>query len=74
MTVADDLARMAAAQQKADEVIARVAEPVDGERLLTVSVSDPATGQRLATGFVNYGELRRKLHLVNQRSEHPLPK
>lgn len=48
-----DLDRLTAAQAKADEVIAAVAEAPEGW-LLRVSVTDPETGQRLATGFVSY--------------------
>ncbi|MFG3476447.1 hypothetical protein ACGF3K_14445 [Streptomyces sp. NPDC047980] len=49
-----DLARLRAAQAKADEIIRTVCESPDGPLLLRVSVTDPATGQRLATGFANY--------------------
>lgn len=49
-----ELARLTAAQAKADEIIRAVAETLDGPLLLRVSVTDAATGQRLATGFVNY--------------------
>ena len=48
-----DLDRLIAAQAKADEVIAAVAEAPEG-RLLRVSVTDPETGQRLATCLVSY--------------------
>lgn len=69
-----DLDRLMAAQAKADEVIAAVAEPIDSGRLLRVAVTDVETGQRLATGFVNYERMLRRLRVVNDRSEHPLPK
>lgn len=49
-----DLARLIAAQAKADEIKRTVCESPDGALLLRVSVTDAATGQRLATGFVNY--------------------
>lgn len=49
-----DLARLAAAQAKADELIASLAEAPDGGPLLRVAVTDVETGQRLATCFVNY--------------------
>lgn len=49
-----DLARLTAAQAKADEVIGAIAEPLDGGPLLRIAVADAATGQRLATGFVAY--------------------
>jgi predicted homoserine dehydrogenase-like protein len=52
--VTADLARLAAAQAKADEVIGSVAETPDGGQLLRIAVTDVATGQRLATGFVTY--------------------
>lgn len=48
-----DLARLKAAQAKADAVRASLAEAPDGPHLL-VAVTDPETGQRLATCFVNY--------------------
>lgn len=47
------LARLRAAQARADEVIAAVAEVPEG-LMLQVAVTDPLTGQRLATGFVAY--------------------
>ena len=49
-----DLARLTAAQAKADELIATIAEAPDGGPLLRVAVTDAETGQRLATGFVTY--------------------
>ena len=49
-----DLERLTAAQAKAEEVIAAVAEPIDSGRLLRVAVTDVETGQRLGTCFVNY--------------------
>lgn len=68
-----DLARLTAAQPKADEVAAQIAEAPDAGPLLRVAVTDVETGQRLATGFVNYQAERmmRRLHAVNYRSEHP---
>lgn len=48
-----DADRLMAAQAKADEVAAQVAEVPDGS-LLRVSVTDVETGQRLATCFVAY--------------------
>lgn len=49
-----ELARLAAAQAKADEVLRTVAEPIGGGLLLRIAVTDAETGQRLATGFVSY--------------------
>jgi hypothetical protein len=72
--VSAELDRLRAAQAKADEVIRAVGEPAGPGPRLRVAVTDVETGQRLATGFVNYGELSRRLRLVNQRSQHPLPK
>jgi hypothetical protein len=48
-----ELARHAAAQAKADEVIRSVAEAPDGP-LLLVTVTDLETRQRLGTCFVTY--------------------
>lgn len=48
-----EVARLLAAQAKADEVVASVATAPEG-RLLRVSVTDVETNQRLATGFVSY--------------------
>ncbi|MEV0556264.1 hypothetical protein AB0I27_22780 [Streptomyces sp. NPDC050597] len=53
-----DLDVLRAVQAAADRVIEAVAEPLDGGRVLLVSVTDPATGQRLATGFVNVPPVR----------------
>jgi hypothetical protein len=61
--VTADLARLTAAQEKADEVIRQVAEAPDG-LLLRVSVTDVETGQRLATGFVTYEPAPALLRLV----------
>jgi hypothetical protein len=52
--VSADLDRLSAAQAKADEVAARIAEAPEPGRHLRVAVTDPETGQRLATFFVNY--------------------
>ena len=49
-----DLARLTAAQAKADEVIRAVGEPIDGRPMLRIAITDPETGNRLATGFVSY--------------------
>jgi nicotinamide mononucleotide (NMN) deamidase PncC len=49
-----DLARLMAAQAKADELVAAIAESPDGGPMLRVAVTDVETGQRLATGFVTY--------------------
>jgi hypothetical protein len=46
--------RLAAAQAKADKVIAAMATPIDGRPMLRIAVTDPETGNRLATGFVAY--------------------
>ncbi|MFI1166531.1 hypothetical protein ACH4UM_23745 [Streptomyces sp. NPDC020801] len=69
-----EIKRLSAAQKKADEVIAKVAEPIDSGQLLRVAVTDVETGQRLGTCFVSYERMMRRLHAVNDRSEHPLPK
>lgn len=60
-----ELERQIAAQARADEVIAAVAEAPDGP-LLLVAVTDPETGNRLATGFVTYQVDRRPLRLVTR--------
>ncbi|MEU5247310.1 hypothetical protein AB0G81_24970 [Streptomyces asoensis] len=49
-----ELARLTAAQSKADEVIRAVGTPVDGRPMLRIAVTDPETDTRLATGFVSY--------------------
>lgn len=59
-----DLVRLSAAQAKADEVVASVAEAPDSDRLLRVAVTDPETGQRLGTCFVNYQTEGPQLRLV----------
>ena len=48
-----DLARLLAAQEMADRIVAAIGESPDGVLLLRVAVTDDATGQRLATCFVN---------------------
>jgi hypothetical protein len=53
VTVTADLARLTAAQAKADEVVAAIAETPDGP-LLGVAVTDLETNTRLATCFVTY--------------------
>ncbi|MER5584088.1 hypothetical protein ABT090_20950 [Streptomyces asoensis] len=58
-----DLARLAAAQEAADQVIAAVATPVDGRPMLRIAVTDPETNTRLATGFVAYDVDGRARHL-----------
>ncbi|MEU9444639.1 hypothetical protein AB0D42_27910 [Streptomyces sp. NPDC048304] len=58
-----DLELLTAAQAKADEVIAAIAETPEPGRHLRVAITDPETGQRLATCFVNY-ETARSLRLV----------
>lgn len=68
-----DLARMRAAQAKADQVVRTVADFDGGSspRLL-VAVIDPETNTRLATGFVAYQSAGRpgcpSLHLVREAS------
>ncbi|WP_405888833.1 hypothetical protein OG762_36765 [Streptomyces sp. NBC_01136] len=57
-------ARLAAAQAKADELIAAIAETLDGAPLLRVAVTDPETNTRLATGFVTYQTDGAPLRLV----------
>jgi len=52
--VSADLARLEAAQSKADEVIRTLGEPIDGRPMLRIAVTDPETNTRLATGFVSY--------------------
>ncbi|GGW98872.1 hypothetical protein [Streptomyces chartreusis] len=69
-----ELERLMAAQAKADEVVRQVAEAPQAGPLLRVAVTDVETGQRLGTGFVNYDRMMRRLRVVNDRSEHPLPK
>lgn len=59
-----ELARLAAAQEKADAVICAVAETVEAGPLLRIAVTDAETGQRLATGFVNYQVDGPQLRLV----------
>lgn len=54
MTVTADLARLTAAQAKADELVRTVADTPDGGPLLRVAVTDIETGQRMATCFVTY--------------------
>lgn len=49
-----DLARLTAAQAKADAVVRAVGEPIDGGPRLRVAVTDVETGNRLATCFVSY--------------------
>ncbi|MEU8902164.1 hypothetical protein [Streptomyces mirabilis] len=49
-----DLARLTAAQAKADELIAAIAETPDGGPLLRVAFTDPETNTRLGTCFVTY--------------------
>lgn len=57
-------ARLTAAQAKADEVVAAIAEAPDGGRLLRVAVTDVETGQRMATAFVTYSVDGAPLRLV----------
>lgn len=49
-----DLVRLSAAQAKADELAASIAEAPEPGRHLQVAFTNPETGQRLATVFVNY--------------------
>ncbi|MFF4536572.1 hypothetical protein [Streptomyces aureus] len=58
-----ELARLTAAQAKADEVVRSVAEVPEG-LVLRVSVTDPESGLRLATGFVTYSVDSTPLRLV----------
>jgi hypothetical protein len=53
VTVNADLARLQAAQVKADAVVRALAEAPDGPHLV-VAVTDPITGNRLGTCFVTY--------------------
>ncbi|MCX5253595.1 hypothetical protein OOK27_05330 [Streptomyces canus] len=48
-----DLARLMAAQAKADEIARTVGESPEPGRHLRVAITDPETEQRLATCFVN---------------------
>ncbi|MFD1277412.1 hypothetical protein [Streptomyces kaempferi] len=48
------LARLKAAQAKADAVVRMVADTPDSGPMLLVTVTDPETGDRLATCFVTY--------------------
>lgn len=59
--MATETERLAAAQAKADEVIATVAEAPEGARLLRVTVTDVDTDLRLAVCFVNYQTDRPRL-------------
>jgi hypothetical protein len=58
-----DLARLAAAQAKADEIVRMVGEMPDG-LLLRVAVTDVETNTRLATCFVTYQADSSVLRLV----------
>ncbi|MFG3585083.1 hypothetical protein [Streptomyces sp. NPDC047990] len=49
-----DLARLRAAQAKADAVVRAVADTPDGGPMLFVAVVDPETNTRLANCFVSY--------------------
>lgn len=49
-----ELARIVAAQAKADEIARAVGETIEGGPLLRIAVTDPVTNTRLATCFVNY--------------------
>ena len=59
-----ELARHMAAREKADQVIAAVAEAPDGGLLLRVSVTDVDSGEVLATCFVNYQPNGTRLQIV----------
>ncbi|CAM5602685.1 hypothetical protein [Streptomyces coeruleorubidus] len=61
-----DLARLTAAQAKADAVVRQVGELPGAGPLLRVSVTDVETGQRLATCFVNYEPEPTPLRLVRE--------
>jgi hypothetical protein len=61
--VTADLERLTAAQTKAYELVAAIAEAPEPGRHLRVAITDPETEQRLATCFVNY-ETARSLRLV----------
>lgn len=63
-----DLARLMAAQARADEIARRVGESPDGDRLLRVAVTDVETNTRLATCFVNYQPDAPMLRLVGDES------
>lgn len=58
-----ELARLKAAQARAGELVAAVAEPLTDRPHLVVSVTDPETGQRLATGFATFN-VAPVLHVV----------
>ena len=59
-----ELARVTAAQAKADDIVRTVGEMPDGP-LLRVAVTDPVTNLRLATCFVKYRPGTSVLRLVD---------
>lgn len=59
-----NLDRLTAAQSKADELKASIAENPEPGRHLRVAITDPETGDRLATCFVNYSVDGSHLRLV----------
>ena len=62
--VTADLDRLTAAQAKADELVAGIAEAPEPGRHLLVAITDPVTQQRLGTCFVNYATTGQHLRLV----------
>jgi hypothetical protein len=64
--VSAELARLTAAQAKADQVVRAVGETPDLGPLLLVAVTDPETNTRLATCFVNYRPAGPALRLVGE--------
>lgn len=61
-----EVARLDAAQAKADAVAASVGEMPEAGPLLRVAISDAETGQRLATCFVNFQVGPAPLRLVRE--------
>ena len=59
-----NLDHLSAAQAKADELVAGIAEAPEPGRHLLVAITDPVTRQRLATCFVNYATAGTRLRLV----------
>jgi hypothetical protein len=64
--VTADLARLMAAQTKADEIAATVGELPEAGPLLRVAVTDVETGQRMSTCFVNVPAVAAPLRLVGE--------
>lgn len=63
-----DVARRAAVQARADEIVRMVGEAPESGSLLRVSVTDVESGQRLATCVVNVAAGVPSLRLVGGES------